>query len=152
VVGRWRGFSCTYVVFSRQQTKSVACSQRVSESVCAARVALLFSAKMTERLDQRYCIKFCQKLGDSQVVNIRKIQRVFSDDTMGITQIKECYNRFKDGQTSVYSDARSGRPSTNRNDELIDQMRTFVVQDHRVTVRELAEEVGLSTGTFHFDR
>jgi hypothetical protein len=25
---------------------------------------------MTERLEQRYCIKFCQKLGDSQVETI----------------------------------------------------------------------------------
>jgi len=63
--------------FFRQQTASVACSQRVSESVYAARVALLFSAKMTERLEQRYCIKFCQNLDDSQVETIRKIQRVF---------------------------------------------------------------------------
>ena len=76
-------------IFPRQHTASVACSQRVSESVYAAHVALLFSAKMTERLEQQYCIIFCQKLGDSQVETIRKIQRVFGDDAMGITQIKE---------------------------------------------------------------
>ena len=34
-------------IFSRQQTASVACSQRVSESVYAVCVALLFSVKMT---------------------------------------------------------------------------------------------------------
>jgi hypothetical protein len=32
---------------------------------------------------------------------------------------------------------------------LIDQVRTVVMQDHRVTVRELAEEVGISTGSVH---
>ena len=47
------------------------------------------------------------------------------------------------------SDARSGRPSTSRNDELIVQVRTLVMQDHRVTVRELVEEVGISTGSVH---
>ena len=103
---------------------------------------------MTERLEQRYCIKFCQKLGDSQVETIGKIQRIFGDDAMGITQIKEGYNRFKDGRTSVKSDARSGRPSTSRN-ELIDQVRALVMQNRRVTVRELAEEVGISTGSVH---
>jgi len=105
---------------------------------------LLLSAKITERLEQRYCIKSCQKFGDSQVETIRKIQRVFGDDAMGITRINEWYNRFKDGSTSVDSDARSGRPSTSRNEELIDQVRTLVMQDHRVIVRELAEEVGIS--------
>jgi hypothetical protein len=39
----------------------------VSECVYAARVALLFSAKMTGRLEQRCFIKFFQKLGNSQV-------------------------------------------------------------------------------------
>jgi len=104
---------------------------------------------MTERLEQRHCIKFCQNLGDSQVETIRKIQRVFGDDAMGITQIKEWYNRFKDGRTSVDSDTRSGRPSTSQNDELIDQVQTLVMQDRHVTVRELAEEVGISTGSVH---
>ena len=112
-------------IFCRQQTASVACSQRVGESVHAARVSVLFSAKMTERLEQRQCIKFCQKLGDSQVETIRKIQRVFGDDAMGITQNKECYNRFKYDPTSVERVARAGNPSTSRNDELIDQVRTF---------------------------
>ena len=93
-------------------------------------------------------------LGDSQVETIRKIQQVFGDDAMGITQIKEWYNRFKLGRTSVESDTRSSRHSTRRNDELIDQMRTLVMQYRRVTVRELAEEVGISTGSVHsiFDR
>jgi hypothetical protein len=61
----------------------------VIESVYTASIALLFSAKMTEQLKQRYCIKCCQKLGDSQVETIQKIEWIFGDDAMGITQIKE---------------------------------------------------------------
>ena len=38
VEGRWRVPSCAYVDFFPQQTASVACNQRVSESVYAARV------------------------------------------------------------------------------------------------------------------
>jgi hypothetical protein len=44
---------------------------------------------MTERVEQRYYIKFCQKLGDSKVEKIRKIQQAFGDDAMGATQINE---------------------------------------------------------------
>jgi len=68
---------------------------------------------------------------------------------VGITQIKEWYNRFKEGRTSVESDARSGRPSTSWNYELIDQVRTLVMQDRRVTIQELAVEVGISTDMVH---
>jgi hypothetical protein len=106
---------------------------------------------MTERLERRYCINFCQKLGDNQVETIRKILGVFGDDAiMGITQIKEWYNLFKDGRTSAESDARSSWLSTSRNDELTDQVRTVAMQDRRVTVRELAEELGISNGSVHF--
>ncbi|KAJ4426407.1 hypothetical protein ANN_27221 [Periplaneta americana] len=54
-----------------------------------------FSRKMTERIEQRYCIKFCQKLGDSQSQTIRRIQQVFGEDAMGVTQIKEWFNHSK---------------------------------------------------------
>jgi hypothetical protein len=69
---------------------------------------------------------------------------------MGITQIKEWYNPFKDGRTSVESDARSSRPSTSQNDKLTDQVLTLAMQDRHVTVRELAEEAEISTGSVHF--
>ena len=73
----------------------------------------------------------------------------FGDDGMGITQIKEWYNQFRDGHTLVESDAHFGRPSTSQNDELIDQVQTLVMQDRRVTIQELAEEVGISTGSVY---
>ncbi|PNF42333.1 hypothetical protein B7P43_G04927 [Cryptotermes secundus] len=38
---------------------------------------------MTERLEQRYCNMFCQKLGDTQAETIRKIQQAFGDDAIG---------------------------------------------------------------------
>ena len=104
---------------------------------------------MTERLEHRYCIKFCMKLGDSQVENIRKIHTDSGDDAMGITQIKEWYNRFKDGRTSVESEPPSDRPSTCPNDQVIAKVNAVVMQDRRLTIREIAEDVGLSTLSAH---
>jgi transposase len=86
---------------------------------------------------------------DTQVKTIRKIQQAFGDDAMSISRIKEWFNRFKDGRTSVDSEPRRGRLSTSRNDNVIDQMRTLVMQDRRITVRELAIEAGVSTGSVH---
>jgi histone-lysine N-methyltransferase SETMAR len=50
---------------------------------------------VTERLEQGYCIKFCQKLGDTQVKTIHKIQQAFGDVAMRISRIKKWFNRFK---------------------------------------------------------
>ena len=104
---------------------------------------------MTERLEQRYCIKFCLKLGDSQVETIPKIHTVFGDDAMGITQITEWYNRFIGGRTSVESEPRSDRPSICRNDQVINKVNAVVMRDRRLTIREITEEVGLSTFSAH---
>ncbi|CAN8026794.1 unnamed protein product, partial [Ixodes persulcatus] len=98
-----------------------------------------------------YCVKFFQKLGDSQVETIRKIQTAFGYGAMSSTQIKEWYNRnrFKDGRTSVESEPRSGRPSTCRNDQVIAEVNAVVMRDRRVTIREIAEGVGISTFSAH---
>jgi hypothetical protein len=100
-------------------------------------------------MKQRYCIKFYQKLGDSKAETILKIQQAFSDDAMGAMQIKECFNHFKDGRTLADSDQRSGRPSTSRNANVIENMRSLILEGRRLTVREIADEVGISTGSAH---
>jgi hypothetical protein len=51
---------------------------------------------MMERLKQYYRIKFSQKLGDSLVESIWKIQMAFGDDAMSITQIKRVVKPVKD--------------------------------------------------------
>jgi transposase len=104
---------------------------------------------MTERVEQRYCIKFCQKLGDTQSETIRKIQEAFGNDAMGVTQIKEWYNRFKNGRTSVESDQRTGRPSTSRNPDVINKVRSLTMEDRQLTVRETANDIGISDGSAH---
>ena len=100
--------------------ESVSRRQSVDDCVSVVNARQIVSyCKMTERLEQRYCIKFCQKLGDTQAETIRKIQQAFGDDAMSITRIKEWYNRFKDGSTSVDSEPCHGRPSTTRNGNVI---------------------------------
>ena len=53
---------------------------------------------MTKRLEQRYSINFFQKLGDSLVEIIQKIQMAFGDDARCIKQTKKWNNQFKDGR------------------------------------------------------
>jgi hypothetical protein len=97
--------------------ESVSCRQSVDECVSVVNARRIVNCcKTMERLEQRYCIKFYQKLGDTQVETIRKIQQAFGDDAMSITRKKEWYNCFNDGSTSVDSEPCHGRPSTSRND------------------------------------
>ncbi|GFT97287.1 HTH_48 domain-containing protein [Nephila pilipes] len=79
---------------------------------------------------------------------IRKIQQVFGEDA-GITQIKEWFSRFKDGRTSAESEQRCGRPQTARNAANVERVRNLVMADLRLTVREIAEEAGVSKDSAH---
>ena len=65
------------------------------------------------------------------------IQKAFVNESMGITQIKEWYRRFKNGCTSVESDSGSGRPSLTTTPENIERVRLAVEGDRRLTVRKL---------------
>ena len=47
------------------------------------------------------------------------------------------------------SDPRSGRPSTSRMEEVIDQVREKVLEDRHLTVQEIVAEMGISTGSVH---
>jgi AraC-like DNA-binding protein len=47
------------------------------------------------------------------------------------------------------SDKRSGRPSTSQNANVIENVRSLILEDRRLIIREIAHEVGISTGSAH---
>ena len=112
-------------------------------------VNFLLTSVMKESIKQRYCIKFCQKLGNNQTETIQKIQQAFEDETLSQTQIKQWFDRFKNSCISVESEACSGRPFTSRNEEVIKKVCQIVMEDCRLTLRKIVEEVGISRGTVH---
>ena len=59
------------------------------------------------------------------------------------------HKRFKNGRLSVEDDEHSGHPSTSTDDPHIDEINTLVLANRRLTVRELAEECGISVGSCH---
>jgi len=46
---------------------------------------------MTERIKQRHCIEFCVGLNDSEPEAIRKLQKVFKDNSMRVAVFKSDY-------------------------------------------------------------
>lgn len=56
---------------------------------------------------------------------------------------------FKCDRTSVKDDPRSGRPSTSVTQEMIEKVEKIVLNDRRVTVRFIAEELKISSGSVH---
>jgi hypothetical protein len=75
------------------------------------------------------------------------IQKAFENEAMGHTQVQEWFRRFKEGWMSAESDECSGTPSMSRNKVMIDKVCSAVLDNHRITIRELSDELGLSFGS-----
>jgi len=100
---------------------------------------------MCESAEQHSCIK----IGKSATETYQLLQQANGEDAMGRTQVFDWLRRFKEGRTSDESDPRSGRPSTSRNLETICKVRIIFRNNRRLTVREIADDCGISVGSCH---
>ena len=75
------------------------------------------------------------------------MQNAFGNECMSKTRMKEWYNRFKGGRTSVDSDSRSGRPSTTKTLDNVNRVRLAIEGDRRLTVLDLENDLGIPKTT-----
>ena len=68
---------------------------------------------------------------------------------MSRRQCYEWFKLFKEGRISVGEDPRPGRRSTSTDDDHVERFRAVINGNRRLTVREVADEVGISVGSFH---
>ena len=69
----------------------------------------------------------------------------FGESAMSKTRVYEWYKRFQEGREEVEDDERPGRPSTSTTDENVEKVKEMIMNDRRITIREVANEVGIST-------
>lgn len=99
-------------------------------------------------MDQRICIKFCYKNGIKCSNVLEMLNIAFGESTISKTRVYEWYKRFQEGREDVEDDERPGRPSTSISDENVEKVKEIIMNDRRITIREVAEDVGISIGSF----
>ena len=104
---------------------------------------------MNNLKEQRFAVKFSVKLGKSTTETVSMLNTAYDDVAMKRAKYFRWHKRFKNGRLSVEDDERSGRPSTSTDDLHIDEINTLVRANRSLTVRELAEEYGISVGSCH---
>ena len=100
-------------------------------------------------MDQRICIKFCVK--NEIICNkvCEMLTKAYGESAMSKTRVYERYKRFQDGHEDVEDDERPGRSSTSTTDGNVEKVEEMVMNDRRITIREVADDVGISIGSFH---
>ena len=81
--------------------------------------------------------------------DVATLQQAYGEDCLSRTQCHEWYQRFKSGRTSIEDDPKSGRPSKSMDDDNVEKVLAVIRQNRRLTVREVAEEVGLFKSSCH---
>ena len=72
------------------------------------------------------------------------LTKAYGESAMSKTKVYRQYNRFQDGRED---NERSGRPSTLTTDENVEKVKEIVMNDRRITIREVADDVGISIGS-----
>jgi transposase len=104
---------------------------------------------MQRTIEQRYAIKLCVGLGKSGTETLGMIRQVFKDESMSQTAIFKWHKLFKDGREGVEDEPRAGRPWTSRIDDNVQRVREMLNSDHRLSVRMVADEIGIDKMTVH---
>ena len=92
---------------------------------------------------QRAVIEFLVKEEIPAAEIHQRLQRAYGSVCMGASSVLRWVKHFKDGNTSIQDQPRSGRPrttSTERNKERVDEINQ---DDRRVTVDTIARTLGL---------
>ena len=96
-------------------------------------------------IKRRINLKFHARLEKTPTEALKLLQEVYGDNTMSRTRLFEWHRRFKEGREEMEDDHRSGRPSTSKTDENVERVRQKVPSDRRLTVRMIADELGMNS-------
>ena len=98
---------------------------------------------MSEFFEQRSAIKFCLRNVISVAETFRMLQKAVGDLTMSKKNVYEWYKDFKEGRKRVDDLERPRRPSTSTDEQHVNQIKELVHKNHRLTIRELADTIGI---------
>ena len=105
--------------------------------------------EINQQLEQRINIKFLVKLGKNGPEIHQILQQIYGEDVLKERTVFKWVQRFRERHEDPKDDASSGRPSTSSCNENIDHVRSLVLSDHRLTVKMIAEELGLGKSSIH---
>ena len=102
---------------------------------------------MERIIKQRVNIKFCVKLKKTPAETLQMINEVYGEDALSRTQVLQWHKNFREGRDDVHDEQRAGRPSTSHTDPNVQKVRDALNSDRRLSIRAIAEEVGIDKMT-----
>lgn len=98
-----------------------------------------------ENIEIRAVIKYFHLKGLTPKEIIEDFQKTLGGSAPSNATVYNWINEFKRGRTSTFDEPRSGRPKEVTTPEMIDKIHDMVLADRKLKVREIAEDMGIST-------
>ena len=71
----------------------------------------------------------------------------YGESTLSKKNLYMWYKLFQEGRENVEDESRPERPNTSTTDENVEAVKEIVLKNRRITIREVAEDVGISVGS-----
>jgi len=97
-----------------------------------------------EKEQYRSVIRFLFLEGKSRSEIKERLDAVYGDSSPSMATVKNWFNEFQRGRTSVFDEPRPGAPKTATTEDNVTKILDLVLADPRLKVREIAETVGIS--------
>lgn len=102
-----------------------------------------------DKVEYRAVIKYLTLKGLTPTQIHADMVETLVDNAPSFATVKRWAAEFKRGRESIEDDPRSGRPSTATTTENIDRVHKMVMDDRRLTVRYIAEIIGICQERVH---
>ena len=89
--------------------------------------------------EQRGVIKFCLKVGLSEIETLVLVQKAYGNEAVNRSNVCRWYSRFRDRRELVEGDERGGRSKSTRTEVNIAAVADFIKNDRRIASRMTTE-------------
>ena len=109
----------------------------------------LHFSKMSN-IEHRAVIKFFTRKGLNAIEISKELQNVYKDSAPSCRSVAKWVDEFKDPEHGFEDAPRMGRrPSTITADESIEAVQRIVMRDRQISIRRVADELGIPKTTIH---
>ena len=112
------------------------------------RTMCLHLSKMSN-IEHRAVIKFFTRKGLNAIEISKELDNVYKDSAPSYRTVAKWVAEFKDPERGFEDAPQMGHPSTITADENIKTIERIVMRDRQISVRRLAEELGIPKTTIH---
>ena len=77
------------------------------------------------------------------------LEVAYGECTVSQKSVYKWWKLFTEGREEVNDSARTGRPSTSTTNENTEAVKKIVMENCRITIRKVAEDVSISVGSCH---